>query len=62
MRFRVARDGTLLNARILIAAPFEILNQAALALVRDAAPFAPFPKSIDEPAILFELEIEYSLQ
>jgi len=47
----IARDGTLMAAMVSTKSGVREFDEAALAAVRKAAPFAPLPKGFTEPMI-----------
>lgn len=52
----IAADGALLDARLLETSGHEVLDQAALRIVRLAAPYAPFPPAMREAADTLAIE------
>ena len=61
VRFSVNRSGRLLSVFVIISSDFARLDAAALEMVRDAAPFPPFPETVEAQTILFEVDIIFSL-
>ena len=52
----IAADGALRDARLLETSGHEVLDQAALRIVRLAAPYAPFPPAMREVADTLAIE------
>ncbi len=61
VRFLITRDGQVSSIEIAKGSPHEILNRAALAAVRKAAPFPRPPKSLFEGRLEAEITIMFEL-
>lgn len=61
VRFRVQRDGKVLQAEILERSAHDPLNNAARKLIEDIHNFKPFPDDIKETTWLFTVPIEYTM-
>jgi periplasmic protein TonB len=61
IEFQIGRDGILLSHSVVVPSPYEILDQAALAAVKNAGPFPEIPKSLKLNAIKFKLPISFKL-
>ena len=48
LTFRISKDGNLMGVRLVEQSGHEILDVAALKAVKEAAPFYPFPKNIQQ--------------
>jgi protein TonB len=59
--FTVEADGRLAEVRVVESSGSELLDEAALQAVRDAAPFPPFPAGIDRQRWDFTLPLAFSL-
>jgi protein TonB len=57
----LASDGTLLNVTTTTGGPSQLVA-ASLKAVRDAAPFPPFPKTLNHERAVFELPVIYRLR
>lgn len=62
VRFSLDRDGHLLKATVQRSAGFNVLDQAALDVLRRAAPMPAFPKGLDRQNMTVSLPIDFSLQ
>ena len=51
----IAPDGSLVETRVLESSGFEVLDEAAVRIVKLAAPFAPFPQSMRNTTDLLEI-------
>jgi TonB family protein len=60
LSFRVSKDGNLLGVSLLDQSGYEILDMAALKAVKDAAPFYPFPSSINREKLLIQASFVYT--
>jgi protein TonB len=60
--FSLARDGRVLSASLAGRSGEEILDQAALDMVRRAAPFPPFPAGISQSRLAFGAPIRFDLR
>lgn len=47
LRFQISRDGNLMNVRLINGSGYNVLDEAALQAVKSAAPYYPFPVTID---------------
>ncbi|WP_170113159.1 energy transducer TonB [Ahniella affigens] len=62
VRFSLDREGHLLAASVQRSAGFSVLDQAALDVLRRAAPMPAFPKGLDRQKMTVSLPIDFSLQ
>ena len=61
VRFTVARDGSLVDAGLQAGSGYAVLDQAALRLVRDAAPYPPFPAELSGDRRTWSIPVDYLL-
>lgn len=61
LRFRVGRDGQILESEILKKAPYESLNQSARRLIEEVRRFEKFPDHVKEATWAFTVPVEYRL-
>jgi protein TonB len=61
VRFSVGRDGHVLASNIARGAGFEVLDTAALEVLRSADPLPPIPDSLGVDRLTVTVPIEYSL-
>lgn len=61
VRFRVARNGQVLEAEILERSAFDSLNSAARRLIEEIHQFRPIPSEIKATSWLFTVPIEYKM-
>jgi protein TonB len=60
LRFQISRDGNLMNVRLINSSGYNILDEAALQAVKSAAPYYPFPVTIDKEALPILANFIYS--
>jgi len=60
LTFSISRDGNLLGARLLDRSGYEILDMAALKAVKEAAPFYPFPATIQRDKLTIQANFIYT--
>jgi len=60
--FTVLRDGTLQDLRIVSGSGTESLDQAAVAVVRSASPFAQLPADFSDNRIVVQFAFLYNLR
>lgn len=60
--FSLGRDGRVLSVSLAQGSGKSVLDQAALAIVRGAAPFPPFPSEIREPRLELGAPIRFDLR
>lgn len=60
LRFQISRDGNLMNVRLINGSGYNILDEAALQAVKSAAPYYPFPVTIDKEALPILASFIYS--
>jgi len=60
LRFQISRDGNLMNVRLINGSGHNILDKAALQAVKSAAPYYPFPVTIDRENLLILANFIYS--
>ena len=58
----IAPDGSLVETRVLKSSGHEVLDKAAVDIVKLAAPFAPFPASISSDTDLLEIVREWEFR
>ncbi len=58
----IAPDGSLVETRVLESSGHEVLDKAAVDIVKLAAPFAPFPASIAQDTELLEIVREWEFR
>jgi protein TonB len=51
LRFQISKDGNLMNVRVITDSGHVILDEAALQAVKTAAPYYPFPVTIDRESL-----------
>jgi len=61
IKLRVARDGHVLDARIIASSGHDVLDQEALYTVSRTAPLPPFPGALGEPSITIIVPIRFVL-
>lgn len=62
LTFRISKDGNLLGVRLLDQSGYEILDVAALKAVKEAAPFYPFPATIQREKLSIQANFVYTPQ
>jgi periplasmic protein TonB len=62
LTFRISKDGNLLGVRLLDQSGYEILDVAALKSVKEAAPFYPFPTTIQREKLSIQANFVYTPQ
>ncbi len=60
LAFRISKDGNLLGIRLLNRSGYEILDMAARKAVKEAAPFYPFPATIDQEKLSIQANFVYT--
>ncbi len=60
LTFSISKDGNLLGARLLDRSGYEILDMAALKAVKEAAPFYPFPATIQREKLTIQANFIYT--
>lgn len=60
LRFQISRDGNLMNVRLINGSGYNVLDEAALQAVKSAAPYYPFPVTIDREALPILANFIYS--
>jgi len=60
LRFQISRDGNLTNVRLINSSGYNILDEAALQAVKSAAPYYPFPVTIDRETLAILANFIYS--
>ncbi len=61
VKFTLSRDGRLINSEIITSSGFKILDQEALAMLRRASPFPPFPSSWLADEMNLKIKITFRL-
>ncbi len=62
LTFRISKDGNLLGVRLLDRSGYEILDVAAVKAVKEAAPFYPFPATIQREKLSIQANFVYTPQ
>ena len=62
LTFRISKDGNLLGVRLVDQSGYEILDVAALKAVKEAAPFYPFPATIQREELSIQANFVYTPQ
>jgi protein TonB len=62
LTFRISKDGNLLGVRLLNRSGYEILDVSALKAIKQAAPFYPFPATIDREKLSVQANFIYTPQ
>ncbi|NIP99778.1 MAG: TonB family protein [Nitrospinaceae bacterium] len=60
LRFQISKDGNLMNVRLVQPSGSHILDDAALQAVKSAAPYYPFPVTIDKESLSILATFIYS--
>ena len=60
LRFQISRDGNLMNVRLINSSGYNVLDEAALQAVKSAAPYYPFPVTIDRETLPILANFIYS--
>lgn len=60
VRFQIARDGKLMKVRLINGSGYNILDEAALQALKSAAPYYPFPVTIDQETVAIEVTFIYN--
>jgi protein TonB len=60
LRFQISRDGNLMNVRLINSSGYSVLDEAALQAVKSAAPYYPFPVTIDRETLPILANFIYS--
>lgn len=60
LRFQISRDGNLTNIRLINGSGYNILDEAALQAVKSAAPYYPFPVTIDRETLAIRANFIYN--
>ena len=60
LRFQISRDGNLTNIRLINGSGYNVLDEAALQAVKSAAPYYPFPVTIDRETLAILANFIYS--
>ncbi|MZH03241.1 MAG: energy transducer TonB [Nitrospinae bacterium] len=60
LTFRISKDGNLLGVRLMDRSGYEILDVAALKAVKEAAPFYPFPATIQREKLSIQANFVYT--
>ncbi len=62
VRITIAKDGKLLASTVKESSGYELLDTAAIDIVRRAAPYPPIPKDVDGASIQLTVPIEFRLK
>ena len=62
LTFRISKDGNLLGVHLLNRSGYEILDVSALKAIKQAAPFYPFPATIDRDKLSIQANFIYTPQ
>jgi protein TonB len=60
LRFQISKEGNLMNVRLINSSGYNVLDEAALQAVKSAAPFYPFPVTIDRENLPILANFVYS--
>ena len=60
MTFSISKDGNLLGVRLQDRSGYEILDMAALKAVKEAAPYYPFPLTIQREKLTIQANFIYT--
>jgi len=60
LRFQISKDGNLMNVRLIDYSGHDVLDEAALQAVKTAAPYYPFPVTIDRESLSILATFIYS--
>ena len=60
LRFQISRDGNLMNVRLINSSGYNVLDEAALQAVKSAAPYYPFPVTINKESLPILANFIYS--
>lgn len=60
--FVIQRNGQPDRIQVAQSSGYEILDQAATATIRRAAPFLPFPESVSAPAVQVTVTVSFKLR
>lgn len=61
VRFRISKDGQVLDARVIGPSPFPTLNESARSLVESLKAIKPFPKDVQATTWLFDVPVKYQM-
>tara|TARA_Y100001935_G_C17298760_1_gene507830 strand:- start:1635 stop:2207 length:573 start_codon:yes stop_codon:yes gene_type:complete len=61
VRFRISKDGHVLEARVIGPSPFPTLNESAKSLVQSLKAIKPFPKDVQANTWLFDVPVKYQM-
>jgi len=60
LRFQISRDGNLMNVQLINSSGYNVLDEAALQAVKSAAPYYPFPVTINRDTLPILANFIYS--
>jgi TonB family protein len=60
LRFQISKEGNLMNVRLINSSGHDVLDEAALLAVKSAAPYYPFPVTIEKEALPILANFIYS--
>jgi protein TonB len=60
LRFKISKDGNLTNVRLINGSGYNVLDEAALQAVKSAAPYYPFPVTIERETLAILANFIYS--
>ncbi len=60
LRFQISKDGNLTNVRLINGSGYNVLDEAALQAVKSAAPYYPFPVTIERETLAILANFIYS--
>jgi protein TonB len=60
--FRIAADGTISQVRVVTSSGHRLLDDAAMAMVRNASPVPAIPSSLQRQAMTLVVPVSYTLQ
>jgi|FLYM01.1.fsa_nt_gi periplasmic protein TonB len=61
VQFNVARDGQIIEAKVVKSSPFTTLNSSAQKLVENLKNLNPFPNEIKKSTWLFQVPVDYQM-
>ena len=62
LRFLLHRNGQVEEIQVIKSSKIAILDEAAVAAVKSGSPFPPFPNSITDPSLWFEVTLSFELR
>ena len=62
LRFVIQPDGKVSDIKVVSPSPHEILNRAACETIKNASPFYPMPKGMENTDIVMKIDIRFRLK